>query len=195
MATDAQIDANRLNSQKSTGPRSDEGKTNSRFNALKHGIDAASAIIPGEHLAKREALVHDYYARFRPTDPEERFLVDALIDAHWNRVRYTAIETQLMNRMLAELEPGDYPLARLFDPENPSSKLLERVVRHRETAERSWHRAYDELRKAIEARQIQEEHAGLTVTKPPGRGRDSGRPLPPARIRTSGFPAYGSYLG
>src|ERR1035438_3251398 len=26
------------------------------------------------------------------------------------------------------------------------------------------------------------------------RGRDSGRPLPPAQIRTSGFPAYGSYL-
>ena len=28
-----------------------------------------------------------------------------------------------------------------------------------------------------------------------GRGRDSGRPLPPAQIRTGGFPAYGSYLG
>jgi len=27
-----------------------------------------------------------------------------------------------------------------------------------------------------------------------GRGKDSGHPLPPARIRTSGFPAYGSYL-
>ena len=27
------------------------------------------------------------------------------------------------------------------------------------------------------------------------RGRDSGRPLPPAQIRTGGFPAYGSYLG
>ena len=27
------------------------------------------------------------------------------------------------------------------------------------------------------------------------RGRDAGRPAPPAQIRTSGFPAYGSYLG
>src|ERR1017187_3499556 len=35
-----------------------------------------------------------------------------------------------------------------------------------------------------------EDDGGLT-----GRGRDSGRPLPPAQIRTSGFPAYGSYLG
>ena len=31
--------------------------------------------------------------------------------------------------------------------------------------------------------------------KKTSRGRDSGRPLPPAQIRTSGFPAYGSYLG
>src|SRR5437016_10710695 len=28
-----------------------------------------------------------------------------------------------------------------------------------------------------------------------GRGRDFGCPKPPAQIRTSGFPAYGSYLG
>ena len=28
-----------------------------------------------------------------------------------------------------------------------------------------------------------------------GRGRDIGCPMPPAQIRTSGFPAYGSYLG
>jgi hypothetical protein len=40
MATSAQIAANRANAQKSTGPRSAEGKSASRFNALKHGIDA-----------------------------------------------------------------------------------------------------------------------------------------------------------
>ena len=36
MATPAQITANRLNAQRSTGPRSEEGKAASRFNALKH---------------------------------------------------------------------------------------------------------------------------------------------------------------
>jgi len=42
MATPAQILANRANAQKSTGPRSVEGKAASRFNALKHGLDVQS---------------------------------------------------------------------------------------------------------------------------------------------------------
>jgi hypothetical protein len=56
MATLAQITANRANAQRSTGPRSAEGKSASRFNALKHGIDAASVIIPGEDPAVYDSL-------------------------------------------------------------------------------------------------------------------------------------------
>ena len=93
MATAAQIEANRLNSQKSTGPRSDEGKAASRFNALKHGIDAASAVIPGEDPAARQALARDYYEKFRPAGPHEIFLLDAAIDADWNRRRYALTKT------------------------------------------------------------------------------------------------------
>jgi len=48
MATPAQIAANRTNAQKSTGPRSVEGKAASRFNALKHGMDAKSIVLPNE---------------------------------------------------------------------------------------------------------------------------------------------------
>ena len=48
MATPAQFLANQINAQKSTGPRSDEGKAVSRFNALKHAASAQSLIIPGE---------------------------------------------------------------------------------------------------------------------------------------------------
>ena len=35
MATTLQIEANRRNAQNSTGPRTDQGKAVSRFNALK----------------------------------------------------------------------------------------------------------------------------------------------------------------
>jgi len=44
MATISQIQANRLNAQKPTGPRSAEGKASSSFNAFKHG--ARARIIP-----------------------------------------------------------------------------------------------------------------------------------------------------
>jgi hypothetical protein len=48
MPTILQIEANRRNAQNSTGPRTDQGKAVSRFNALKTGIDARSHVIPGE---------------------------------------------------------------------------------------------------------------------------------------------------
>ena len=66
MASPAQITANRANAQKSTGPRSVEGKSASRFNALQHGIDAASVVIPGEDPAAYDALAAEYRRDLRP---------------------------------------------------------------------------------------------------------------------------------
>src|SRR5215472_16091095 len=79
MASLEQIQANRQNARKSTGPRSAEGKAKSRFNALKSGIDAQSAVIPDEDPAKFQELSDEYYTRFQPQTPEERDLPDTLI--------------------------------------------------------------------------------------------------------------------
>jgi hypothetical protein len=69
MATAAQIAAHRLNAQKSTGPRTPEGKAASSFNALKHGMDAASIVIPGEDPAEYDTLASDYHRQFHPQSP------------------------------------------------------------------------------------------------------------------------------
>ena len=45
MATQQQIDANRRNAQKSTGPTTPEGRAAVRHNALKHGL-TAEILIP-----------------------------------------------------------------------------------------------------------------------------------------------------
>src|SRR5674476_1248347 len=87
MATPAQITANRANAQKSTGPRSAEGKSVSRFNALKHGMDAASIVIPGEDPAGYEALAAHYHGEFRPESPSEIFHVDTMLRADWQKRR------------------------------------------------------------------------------------------------------------
>ena len=51
----AKLEANRRNAERSTGPRSQEGKSRSRLNALTHGMTAESAIVPGEDSAEFEA--------------------------------------------------------------------------------------------------------------------------------------------
>ena len=51
MRTEKQTSASRENAKKSTGPRTPEGKANSSKNALKHGLMAQDAVIPGEDPA------------------------------------------------------------------------------------------------------------------------------------------------
>ena len=57
MSTQRQIEANRRNAAKSTGPRSVEGKAVSRMNALRTGIHAESTIIIPEDPAALGCIV------------------------------------------------------------------------------------------------------------------------------------------
>jgi hypothetical protein len=146
MATPAQIDANRANAQKSTGPRSVEGKSASRFNALKHGIDAASIVIPGEDPADYDALATHYDSEFRPQSASESFHVDTMLRADWQKRRLQGVEADLFHTVLAE-SPGN-SLAAVLLAESPAAKLLVRVQRQIAAFERTWHRANTELRRA-----------------------------------------------
>ncbi len=145
MASPAQITANRANAQKSTGPRSVEGKSASRFNALKHGIDAASIVIPGEDSANYDALVTQYQQEYRPQSASESFHVDTMIRADWHKRRLENVEADLYHTVLAE-SPGN-SLAAVLLAESPAAKLLVRVQRQIAAFERTWHRANTELRR------------------------------------------------
>src|SRR5215471_14868356 len=105
MASPAQITANRANAQRSTGPRSVEGKSASRFNALKHGADAASPVIPGEDPAEYQTLAADYQRRFQPATPDEHYHVQTMIDSDWQKRRLSKLETKLYVVLDAE-SPG-----------------------------------------------------------------------------------------
>jgi hypothetical protein len=146
MATPAQIAANRANAQKSTGPRSAEGKSASRFNALKHGIDAASIVIPGEDPADYEALAADYLGDFRPQSTSESFHVQTMLRADWQKRRLQRVEADLHRTLLAESPGASLAAALLSD--SPAAQLLTRVQRQIAAFERTWYRAHNELRRA-----------------------------------------------
>jgi hypothetical protein len=149
MATVAQIQANRLNALRSTGPRSDAGKAASRFNALKFGVDARSLVIPGEDPAELEALTLDYRETFHPVGPLEDFLVETLVAGDWNRRRYTRIEAQLVRLLSASQDPAEEnPFGALFLADAAKAGALQKVFRRLSAAERSYFRALAELRRA-----------------------------------------------
>ena len=97
MASQSQIAANRRNSQKSTGPRSSEGKAKTRFNALKFGIHAKSQVIPGEDPAELEAIAEQYRQEFSfaPSSRREVVLLNALVAFDWQLQRLRKAEAQL----------------------------------------------------------------------------------------------------
>ena len=95
MSTLRQIQANRRNAQKSTGPVSVAGKAASSMNALRTGIHAKSILLPTESLAELQQLIDDYYTSHQPATPEARALVDDLIYGDWITRRLRVAEAQL----------------------------------------------------------------------------------------------------
>jgi hypothetical protein len=112
MATARQIKANRLNAKKCTGPRTEKGRAISSQNALKTGIDAKSEIIRTENRASYDTLIATFHARFRPTTPEERRLVDNLIRNEWLSRRYMAAAANVINQNFDK--HNDTDLGRCF---------------------------------------------------------------------------------
>lgn len=146
MATAAQITANRANAQQSTGPRSVEGKAASSMNALKHGADARSPVIPGEDPELYDRLAAEYRRDIAPGAALESFQVDTLIRADWERRRLKRIEAGCYREILAEGQnPEEIDVKVLRD--SPTGKLLRKVWSQIASLERAHSRALAELRR------------------------------------------------
>src|SRR5450432_826300 len=94
MSTLQQIDANRLNAQHSSGPRSAEAKAASSANSLKAGLYARTQVIAGEDPVELRALASQYFFRWQPATVEESVLVSALINAGWLLRRLSLAEAK-----------------------------------------------------------------------------------------------------
>ena len=155
MTTQSQIDANRRNSRKSTGPRSAECKAASRFNALKTGIYAQSQVIPGEDPADLETLTAEYRDEYQPDTPQERDLVDSLIYATWQLRRLRRVEAQLWRSRIMDAQKKVYsklnesaPLGDIFERDANSFILAGRRL---DAADRAYYRALHELQRIQKA--------------------------------------------
>jgi hypothetical protein len=96
MTSFRQIEANRRNALRSTGPRTEEGKRASRCNALRHGL-TAETVIDGledgeDYRGFEAAVIADYDAQ----TAVERELVLRLASLLWRLRRIISIETDLL---------------------------------------------------------------------------------------------------
>ena len=92
MTSDKQIQANRSNALKSTGPKSPEGKDAVRLNASKHGLRAQEVLLPGEDAEALKELDENLRAELEPVGELENLLVDGIVAAHWRLRRLRRVE-------------------------------------------------------------------------------------------------------
>ena len=98
--TEERMTANRANAQKSTGPKTLEGRAASRLNALKHGLLSQEVLICSSHRYESEAELFALHDRFRneldPRGPVELMLADQIVTTHWRLRRVIAAESAEM---------------------------------------------------------------------------------------------------
>src|SRR5687768_7702335 len=88
ICSEARLDANRLNAQKSTGPRTPEGKARASQNALKHGLRARGAsVLPTEDPDAYAAFTASIIHSLRPATPLEHELATRVADLLWRLKR------------------------------------------------------------------------------------------------------------
>ena len=84
--------ANRLNSQKSTGPNTDRGKRMSSRNRTRHGILARTILVDDEDRDRFADLLNSLTVDLRPQNDTQRGLVEKMAVASWRTKRVWAVE-------------------------------------------------------------------------------------------------------
>ena len=158
MATEKQFAANRQNAQKSTGPRTPEGRAAVRLNGVKHGLTAETIVLKGESEADFTNLLNSLEAEHDPVSPTEEALVVQLAMATWRLRRLYHQEAGFYTCQLKSLEGMQKDLnlddaGRMGHAAAWSESTLTLFNRQEGRLERTFYRALHELERLRKERQ------------------------------------------
>jgi hypothetical protein len=134
MISDKQLQANRNNAQKSTGPKTVEGRNRSRMNALRHGLTGQVTTMTEEERAAHEQFSQALIRALAPEGAMETQLAQRIATDSWRLNRASAIEDNLFalglhqnaGQLCPDHEQVDAALttARVFTQEPHQLQLL-----------------------------------------------------------------------
>jgi hypothetical protein len=158
MSSQKQIEANRRNALKSTGPKSEEGKAHSRMNALRHGLTAAQAVLPHEEEDDYEKLREGMLESYSPEDPAELALIEELVNAYWRLLRLHRVETRYWEQIGGSYNRADDGIAEAL-LQTPD-RQMRNFFRYYGQVEKSYYRA---LTAANQIKRERRDHKPLKV--------------------------------
>lgn len=156
-----QLNANRANAKKSTGPKSPQGKQTAALNSTTHGLHSRRYIVEPHQQQDFSNLQQTLRAEILPLGALETDAFQQLLHAAWQLRRSDLLESQIHS-------PTDSNETQLAQ--------LERLARLRASLERSYQRAWRRLRELQNARAAEQKlsnpaalaHAALTpLANPP----------------------------
>jgi len=172
MTTQARITANRLNAQKSTGPKTPKGKAAASKNALKHGLSAAHDVIITESQEDYDRHRDSLLAELAPQTPMESILADRIVSLSWRLKRAATIQNQTIDAMDEETKHPPLPalqkmlnrnaesqdpaltLGRLVLKDFSNEKVLDRLLMYERRLENSLYKTTRELQNLQLIRQL-----------------------------------------
>jgi hypothetical protein len=119
---------NRANAERSTGPKSPEGRAISSSNALKHGLTGNTVLLDSDDADAYQERLDAYVKQFKPVTLEERRLVQSIHDAAWRLDRIINLESAVYAKGRIELFGCYYEL-----PEDQRKTFIELEIFHRNT--------------------------------------------------------------
>jgi len=192
MASVAQIQANRSNAQKSTGPRTAEGKAVASQNAVKHGLLAEQVVIHGEDPAQFDLYREGMLAELAPVGGIETMLAERAVSLAWRLRRAERLQSAVFATVYREnandvvlwprhglpIEPKPDEeaviLGQVVMTDFARAQVLDRLLVHERRIENSLYRTMRELRREQEARQTaasqetsSSQNSPLTAPEPP----------------------------
>jgi hypothetical protein len=145
--SEAQAEANRLNAQKSTGPRTEAGKAASSANSRSHGLAGRIEFQHPEDQRDYAMLGQRMVVEMQPATVIEEHLLQTILDSQWQMNRCRAFDEQIWNERAAGI----------FERED--GLTLELVNRYLQMHTRANLRAIETLRKIQNARRKAERDA------------------------------------
>ena len=139
MSTAKQIEANRRNALKSTGPRTPEGKAVSCLNALRHGLRSRAVVLPDENREEYDQLCNDLETEWQPQSRTEQFYVEQMAVSQWKLTRMEESELRILRQ-------SGYVEVQVQVP------LLDRIQQCQHRLERAYSRAQRELERLQDSR-------------------------------------------
>src|SRR6266566_2984574 len=159
MCSPKQLDANRLNAQHATGPKSDDGKSRSSQNALKHGLCSPS-LLPAESPEAFDHFCSQIIADLQPQSFLEQMLAKEIAGLLWRLRRIPGSETHLFTLLDQDQQNHTskqtaHHLAHSFLSHEDKSNPFHRLQRYESHLRRALSTTLKELRSLQKRRESQ----------------------------------------